>query len=333
MANSYNYPTIPKFFSKGDQIIFPNSYDIMKFSYTKMIRQIKIELYGNIAYYGCATKGGYVYGSLDWHVYPKDLYIFNPPSSYQGGRNGVRMTPDGPMIVACARTSNDVRTNPYDLYSRFIASGGGGGDPRLQHGEGANAWGGGWIGGTDGECTPGTQSSGGTGNNAIGYFGYAGDDDGWARYDNSGGGWYGGGESGWNGNNDFAAGGSSYASGDPNCNGTQTNSGILLTDTGTIANYSSDGCKCIFTVLKPGWEENDKYKMYVRKLDGQVIPITLFLITSDTVFPDDGSINPFYIKDPDGRQCFAVGYNQKDTDYGYLSFIENGKSYYVTKGG
>lgn len=346
MANSYLFPNLPKFYGKGDKIIFPISDSLMTFPYTKMIREMKMELWGNIAYYGCPVKGGYVFGTMDYKKYATPLYIYNPPSDNQGGHHPATLCIGGPTIVSSARVANYVATRPDNLYYRFIAAGGAGGDARFEAGDySAQAWGGGWIGGTDtpiagypgdqsgrNYIVPGFQSGGGWGNNASGYFGYAGDDDGWARFDNSGGGWWGGGEGGSGRGTDTAAGGSSYAAGDPHCTGTQTLSPVRLTDTGTIPGISS-GCRVEFTVTKPGWQPNQNgWKMKVRKTDGNIFTVTLFETDPDIEFPTDGSMEPLYTLTPDGKKCFAVGYPYQDSDYAYLTFMKNGRPYYVVQG-
>lgn len=354
MAKNYVWPNLPKFFTKGDTIEFPLGYNFMEFKFTKFIREMKIELWGNIAFYGSTCKGGYVYGTLDYkRLNGRSLYVFNPPSSQQGGRNGINITPKGPWVVACARVSGDVRMNPNDLYSRIIASGGAGGEgggarPYASNG----AAGGGWTGWGEGDqgcgpnpqgyaAYPGTQSHGGTGDNAQGYFGYAGDDDGWARFDNSGGGWYGGGESGRGGNHDLAAGGSSYVSGDPNCNGTQTNAKwedgsqlkFIEGTTGTQTGIS-DGCRCVFTVTKPGFEQNEEYDLFIRRSSGEVIRIMLFFPPEED--PEamndlltDANLGLLWVRDPKGRKCFALASLNRETDYAFLIFKKDGKTWYV----
>ena len=354
MPRTFTYPHLPKIYVKGDTIEFPQGYGFQEFQFTKFIRKMKIELWGNIAFYGSTCKGGYVYGEMEYRkLNGKSIYVFNPPSSYQGGRNGINITPHGPWVVACARVSNDVRTDPNDLYSRFIAAGGAGGE-----GGGANPYasngaaGGGWTGWGEGDrgngpnpqgycATPGTQSHGGTGDNARGYFGYAGDDDGWARFDNSGGGWYGGGEAGRGGDYDFAAGGSSYVSGDNNCNGTQTNATwadgsqlrFIEGTTGTQTGISG-GCRCLFIVTQPGFEQNTDFDLFVRKSSGEVIRIMLFFPPEDQesfqALKDDPDTGLLWIRDPKGRLCFALSYKYRENDYGYLRYREDGVDWFVS---
>ena len=290
--------------SGGNSTKIPVSFteNLAKFPFNKLIGKLRIVLNGN----ACMVNGGSVWGTMDYMKYKKDLYLHLPPN----------------RVIPCV--SPDIRTDPTDLYSRFICAGGGGGYT------GGNAYGGGWVGGTVGAAVPGTQSEGGYTPSdrtwyTLGNFGFSYSDD-YSPVDNPGGGWYGGCEA-WAGHD--CSGGSSYASGDPNCNGTQTNSGIVLTDTGTTANCSPMS-SMEWTILSLAYEQNMNYHMCTRN-GTTVHKVALFYPNADVGFPTDGSFKPLMVRDPLGKECFAYLYPTKPNNYAEYNAIIDGQKWYLAE--
>ncbi len=274
---------------------------IWKWPYDKNLGKIKLIVNGN----ACQVNGGSVWGTMDYMNYKKDLYIHLPANNWI------------PVV------SSDIRTDPSDLYSRFLCAGGGGGY------SGGNAFGGGWKGGRVGSSTPGTQRDGGFTESdrnwyTLGNFGFSLSDD-YSPVDNPGGGWYGGCEA-WSGHD--CSGGSSYASGDPHCNGTQTNSGVTLYDTGTLANCSKSASMEVI-IITMAYQENPNYCLYTRKND--IHKVILYYPNNDIGFPTDGSFKPLFVRDPSGTLCFACLYPQRSINYAEMDFIINDKIWYLSE--
>lgn len=238
-----------------------------------------------------SNRGGYVFGDYDVLINKiTTLYAVIGQAGtvgtfttvgnggYNGGGNGGKSygtygCGDGGGGATDIRTNNNATLTDSDaLLSRLIVAGGAGGYAGSGNGYMYGGCGGDWIGtagrviGTDGkDGTPGTNGSGGTpGSQTTGYaLGQGGVGDSStvtnacdAEGQGGGGGGYYGGTGGkklTTGTYSDAggAGGSSYAVGNSNCPDAQSD-GIILTNTGTIANSNYlDNCNglAIFTIL------------------------------------------------------------------------------------